>query len=89
MPCQGCSVMEQRPRFVARLLDGETLTDLCVEFGISRKGSYKIFDRYKVHGLEARSDRSRRPFRYANQLGRRPHPVRQSRYDGYRLGTQW
>jgi hypothetical protein len=29
---------------------------------------YKIFDRYKEHGLEALSDRSRRPVRYANQL---------------------
>ena len=28
----------------------------------------KIFDRYKEHGLEALSDRSRRPVRYANQL---------------------
>jgi transposase InsO family protein len=29
---------------------------------------YKIFDRYKEHGLEALTDRSRRPVRYANQL---------------------
>lgn len=29
---------------------------------------YKIFDRYKEHGLEALNDRSRRPVRYANQL---------------------
>src|SRR5207245_10494353 len=34
----------------------------------SRKTGYKIFDRYKEHGLEALSDRSRRPVRYANQL---------------------
>src|SRR6202051_5220134 len=41
----------------------------CVrEFGISRKTGYKIFERYKDHGLEALSDRSRRPVRYANQL---------------------
>jgi transposase len=60
--------MEERLRFVARLLDGETMTDVCREFGISRKTRYKIFDRYKEHGLEALSDRSRRPVRYANQL---------------------
>jgi hypothetical protein len=41
---------------------------LCREFGISRKTGYKVFDRYKEHGLEALSDRSRRPVRYANQL---------------------
>src|ERR1700675_769430 len=62
------SVMEERLRFVARLLDGETMTDVCREFGISRKTGYKIFDRYKEHGLQALTARSRRPVRYANQL---------------------
>ena len=60
--------MEERLRFVARLLDGEAMSEVCREFGISRKTGYKIFDRYKEHGLEALSDRSRRPVRYANQL---------------------
>jgi transposase InsO family protein len=60
--------MEERLRFVARLLDGEAMSDVCREFGISRKTGYKIFDRYKAHGLEALTDRSRRPVRYANQL---------------------
>ena len=44
------------------------MSSLCREFGISRKTGYKIFDRYKDHGLEALQDRSRRPFRYGNQL---------------------
>jgi transposase-like protein len=43
--------MEERLRFVGRLLDGETMTDVCREFGISRNTGYKIFDRYKEHGL--------------------------------------
>ena len=60
--------MEERLRFVARLLEGEAMSEVCREFGISRKTGYKIFDRYKAHGLEALSDRSRRPVRYANQL---------------------
>src|SRR5215207_7031395 len=68
MPWKESSVMEERLRFVARLLEGEAMTDLCREFGISRKTGYKIFDRYKEHGLEALTDRSRRPVRYANQL---------------------
>src|SRR6476619_5209174 len=68
MPWRASSVMEERLRFVARLLEGEGMTDVCREFGISRKTGYKIFDRYKEHGLEALSDRSRRPVRYANQL---------------------
>src|SRR3974390_938723 len=68
MPWKECSVMEERLRFVGRLLEGAALTDVCREFGISRKTGYKIFDRYKEHGLEALTDRSRRPVRYANQL---------------------
>ena len=68
MPWKECSAVEERLRFVARLLDGEAMTDLAREFGISRKTGYKIFNRYKDQGLEALTDRSRRPVRYANQL---------------------
>ena len=60
--------MDERLRFVARLLDGESMTEACREFGISRKTGYKIFSRYKQSGFEALSDRSRRPVRYANQI---------------------
>jgi len=68
MPWKECSVMEERLRFVARLLEGEEMSHMCREFGISRKTGYKILDRYKECGLEALTDRSRRPFRYGNQL---------------------
>jgi transposase len=68
MPWKASSVMEERLRFVARLLDGEAMTDVCREFGVSRNTGSKIYDRYKEHGLEALSDRSRRPVRYVNQL---------------------
>ncbi|MGO4842401.1 helix-turn-helix domain-containing protein, partial [Rhizobiaceae sp. 2RAB30] len=65
MPWKESSVMEERLRFVARLLDGEGMSDVCREFGISRKTGYKILNRYKDDGLEALTDRSRRPVRYA------------------------
>jgi transposase InsO family protein len=68
MPWRECSVMEERLRFVARLLDGESMSDVCRQFGISRKTGYKIWDRYRQEGLDALTDRSRRPVRYANQL---------------------
>ena len=61
MPWKECSVMDERLRFVARLLDGEAMSEVCRAFGISRKTGYKIFERYKEHGLEALTDRSRRP----------------------------
>ena len=68
MPWKECSVMEERLRFIARLLEGEAMTDVCREFGISRKTGYKILARYKDEGSAALTDRSRRPVRYANQL---------------------
>jgi putative transposase len=60
--------MDERVRFVARLLDGEKMAPLCAEFGISRKTGYKLYDRYKNCGAQGLTDRSRRPFRQANQL---------------------
>src|SRR3546814_7941361 len=68
MPWKESSVEEERLRFVARLLNGESMTGVCRSFGISRKTGYKIFNRYKEIGPVALSDRSRRPVRYANQL---------------------
>ncbi|CAD7050834.1 transposase [Pseudorhizobium halotolerans] len=72
MPWKETSVVEERLRFVARLLEGEGMSEVCRAFGISRKTGYKIFNRYKDDGPEALTDRSRRPVRYANQL---PEPV--------------
>lgn len=68
MPWIESSVMEERLRFVARLLEGEGMSDVCRDFGISRKTGYKILNRYRAEGLDALCDRSRRPVRYANQL---------------------
>ena len=50
------------------MLEGEKMAVLCREFDISRKTGYKIFQRYKDCGLEGLTDRSRRPYRQANQL---------------------
>ncbi len=60
--------MDERLKFVARLLDGEKMAPLCREFDISRKTGYKIFNRYKDCGLGGLTDRSRRPYRHADQL---------------------
>src|SRR5262245_57616507 len=68
MPWQECSKVDERLRFVARLLEGEKMAELCREFDISRKTGYKIFNRYKDCGLEGLTDRSRRPYRQANRL---------------------
>jgi putative transposase len=68
MPWQECCKMDERLRFVARLLEGEKMAVLCREFDVSRKTGHKIFNRYKECGLEGLTDRSRRPYRHANRL---------------------
>jgi putative transposase len=60
--------MDERLQFVARGLTGESMAGLCREFGISRKTGYKIFDRYQECGVQGLTDRSRRLYRYSNQL---------------------
>jgi putative transposase len=65
---EGCNHVDERLKFVARLLDREKMAVLCSQFGISRKTGYKILARYNKIGLEGLTDRSRRPYRHANQL---------------------
>jgi putative transposase len=60
--------MDERLRFVARLLDREKMAAVCREFDISRKTGYKIFQRYKDCGLDGLTDRGRRPYRHANRM---------------------
>ena len=60
--------MDERLKFIARLLEGEKMASLCREFGISRVTGYKIFNRYRECGLDALTYRSRAPYRQANRL---------------------
>jgi putative transposase len=67
--------MDERVKFIGRVLDGEKISTLCQEFGISRKTGYKIYERYKSCGVEGLSDRSRRPYK---QAGRLPFQIERS-----------
>ncbi|MDH3673421.1 MAG: helix-turn-helix domain-containing protein, partial [Gammaproteobacteria bacterium] len=75
MSWKECKTMDERLRFVARLLEGEKMAMLCREFAISGVTGYKIFKRYRECGLDGLNDRSRRPHRQANQL---PYQVERS-----------
>lgn len=86
MPWRSGTLEEERLRFVARLLEGESMSEVCRSFGISRKTGYKIFNRYKQEGPLALSDRSRRPVRYANQL---PEPVERLIVEAKREKPHW
>ena len=68
MPWRECNRMDERLRFVARLLDGEKMASVCREFGVSRKTGYKFFNRYKDEGLQGLEDRPRSPYRHPNRL---------------------
>ena len=41
---------------------------LCREFHITHKTGYKILERYEDAGFEGLTERSRHPYRHANQL---------------------
>lgn len=61
--------MEERVGFVLRAAREEvTMTDVCEEFGISRKTGYKWLNRYRVHGLAGMHELSRRPLNSANRI---------------------
>jgi len=57
MPWNESNRKDERVKLVARLLDGEKMSVVCREFGISRKNGYKIFNRYKNFGLVGLQDR--------------------------------
>jgi len=70
MPWKETDVMRLREEFVLRTLSGgESFTDLCAEYGISRKTGYKWKERFVADGLAGLRDRSRRPERSAGSLG--------------------
>lgn len=68
MPWKECGKVDQKVKFIARLLEGEKMAPLCREFNISRKTGYQIWERYSRFGQEAFLEQKRTPFRYANKL---------------------
>jgi len=49
MPWKECSAIDERLQFVARWLAGESMAELCREFGISRK-THRVFQTRETHG---------------------------------------
>ena len=50
MPWKEICVMDERMKFIGRLLSGEKMAPLCREYGISRVTGYKIWKRYQDFG---------------------------------------
>ena len=55
MPWRECKPMDERLRFIARLLEVEKMAPVCREFGISWVTGYRIFNSYRESGLPLRS----------------------------------
>jgi transposase InsO family protein len=85
VPWKESRLMELRMEFVTRLKAGERMTELCLEYGISRKTGYKFAERYAGGGVAALADASRAPKRIQNRTSaevqaelvkaRRRHPT--------------
>ena len=62
MPWKETEPMTERERFVMLAQTGRfTITDLCTDFGISRKTGHKYLHRYSAEGRAGLADQSRRP----------------------------
>lgn len=61
MPWETRCRVSERMKFVSRLKNGERMSDLCKEFGISRKTGYKLKERYERLGPEGLFDGHRAP----------------------------
>lgn len=59
--------MDERTKFIGRLLEGEKMAVLCREFGISRVTGHKIWNRYQQDGNRGLYNRSRAPHKHPNQ----------------------
>lgn len=70
MPWKKTTPMEEMNRFVMLAASGRfTLTELCVDFGVSRKTGHKWLRRYEAEGLTGLRPRSRAPQRCPQQTG--------------------
>lgn len=69
MPWKVTDMLMERVRFVREYMEGgRSMTELCHEYGISRKTGYKLLGRFKEHGAEGLSDRSRAPRNHPNAI---------------------
>lgn len=68
MPWSATCVMDERARFVLEALEGwKPMSELCEQYGVSRRVGYKWLARYEEGGLQALGDRRRAPRRQAQE----------------------
>jgi putative transposase len=62
MPWMERTKMKERLLFISRLEEGDSMAQVCKDFGISRTTGHKFWKRYNELGLEGLNDFSRRPY---------------------------
>src|SRR5688500_17634795 len=85
MPWKAKAPVDLRREFFTRLAEGERMTDLCREYGISRKNAYKFKARLDAAGAAGLADQSRAPIHIPHKTppeivelvlkARRKHPT--------------
>jgi transposase InsO family protein len=70
MPWKASSVREEKLRFIYGRVEGESMTELCHRFGISRETGYVWLRRFHQTGLDGLTPLSRATHRHANQTPR-------------------
>lgn len=74
MPWKESCQVNERMKFIARIEEGERMSDVCAEFGISRKTGYKFLTRYRQYGPAGLYDEPRvahrLPHRVPDELAR-------------------
>ena len=85
MPWKESCHVEERMKFVARLRSGERMSDLCREFGISRKTGYKFLQRFEQLSVVGLANQRRAPQHIPHRMSeevagllvglRREHPT--------------
>ena len=69
MPWARTDWMSERVKFIAAYLEYEAnFSDLCLDFGISRKTGYKWVRRYQAEGVSALEEVSRAPHAHPNAV---------------------
>ena len=62
MPWSNLSPMDHKTQFIADFLrHSQSITELCLHYGISRKTAYKWINRYQQDSISGLEDRSRKP----------------------------
>src|ERR1039458_9252566 len=67
MPWKASSVMEEKLRFMFKHDEGESMSELCHQFGISRETGYVWLRRYRLTGVDGLKEHNRAARRHVNQ----------------------